>query len=252
MQTYSLVSIIMPCYNAERYIGKAIESVLEQTYTDWELLVVDDCSTDNSADIIRQYAERDSRIRYLKTDTPSGSPSQPRNIGFDHVRGRFIALLDSDDVWLPRKLEEQLAFMQEHGHRFVYSDYEKISPDGRSSGRVVRAPLSSSYWDALESCGIPCLTALFDKELVSGIRFRPVCKEDYVLWLELLRKGVKAYNTGQVHALYREAPGSRSANKLAMFRAQWHVLRQVEGVKFNPALYFMLVYAIKGLRKYFI
>ena len=103
-----LISIIVPCYNSERYIVQSIESVIMQTFQQWEMIIVDDCSTDNSADIIKKYEAKDFRIRYLKTNEPSGSPSIPRNIGIREARGRYIAFLDSDDIWLPKKLEEQL------------------------------------------------------------------------------------------------------------------------------------------------
>lgn len=106
-----LVSIVTPCYNAERYIADTIASVQAQTYTKWEMMVVDDCSTDNSAEVIKRLAREDSRIKYFKTDKPSGSPTKPRNIALDKARGEYIAFLDADDLWLPQKLEEQLAFM---------------------------------------------------------------------------------------------------------------------------------------------
>ncbi|CAK7047006.1 MAG: Putative teichuronic acid biosynthesis glycosyltransferase TuaG [Parabacteroides distasonis] len=244
------VSILTPCHNASATIRQTIESVLAQTYPHWELLAVDDCSTDDTAGIIKSYADKDSRIRYLKTEKPSGGPSTPRNIGLEHATGQYIALLDSDDMWLSRKLEEQLAFMKRNGCGLVYSNYEKMAWDGTRQNRVVKVRDVSSYWDTLESSEIPCLTVLFKRELAEGIRFKPVTKEDFVFWIEILRRGHKAHNTGHVHALYREVPHSRSANKFAMFRDQWHVLRRVEGVKKVPALYFMAVYVIKGLRKH--
>lgn len=106
-----LVSVVTPCYNAKAYIASTIDSVQKQTYTHWEMLVVDDCSTDNSAEIVKQMAQEDLRIRYLKTEKPSGSPTMPRNIALDNARGQYIAFLDADDLWMPEKLEEQLAFM---------------------------------------------------------------------------------------------------------------------------------------------
>lgn len=245
-----LVSIITPCYNAVPFIAQTIESVIAQTYPNWEMLIVDDCSTDRSAEIIQTYVDRDSRIKYFKTDCPSGSPSLPRNIGLEQAQGECVAFLDSDDAWLPTKLEEQIAFMERGSYGFVYSDYEKMSWEGRRAERLIRMREISSFWDTLESNEIPCLTVLLCKELIGEIRFKSIPKEDYAFWLEILRKGYKAYNTGKVHALYREARNSRSGNKLKMFVQQWYVLRQVEGVKKIPAVYFMLIFTWKGLLKF--
>lgn len=120
-----LVSVIIPCYNSERYIVQSIESVIMQTFQQWEMIIVDDCSTDNSADIIKKYEAKDFRIRYLKTNEPSGSPSIPRNIGIREARGRYIAFLDSDDIWLPKKLEEQLKFIDQPNVAMVFSNFGK-------------------------------------------------------------------------------------------------------------------------------
>ena len=214
------------------------------------MLVVDDCSTDDSAVIVQEYTRRDSRILYYRTDSPSGGPSIPRNIGLEHAQGEYVAFLDSDDLWLPEKLEEQLSFMQANKLDFVYSDYEKISWRGERKNRIINAQAVSSFWDTIESNAIPCLTVLIRRSVIGNTRFKPIPKEDYVFWLDILRQGYTAYNTGKVHALYREAKNSRSGNKLKMFQQQWYVLRQVEGVKKVPAIYFMLIFAVKGLFKF--
>ena len=136
-----LVSVIIPCYNSERYIVQSIESVIMQTFQQWEMIIVDDCSTDNSADIIKKYEAKDFRIRYLKTNEPSGSPSIPRNIGIREARGRYIAFLDSDDIWLPKKLEEQLKFIDQPNVAMVFSNFEKVDQAGRRTKRKIIAPL---------------------------------------------------------------------------------------------------------------
>ena len=245
-------SVITPCYNGAAFIADCIGSGRAQTFGDWEMLVIDDCSTDDSAEIIRRYAEEDARIKYLCTPARSGGPSLPRNMGIDHAQGEFIAFLDSDDMWLPRKLEEQYRFLTEGGCEFVYSNYEKISHDGRRRHREVKVRASSSYRDMLASCDIPCLTAVISRRLIGETRFRQIPKEDYAMWLDILKKGAVARNTGIVHALYRETPDSRSSDKLAMVRNHWFVLRSVEGVGVLPALYFTLRHLVKGVRKYII
>lgn len=245
-------SVITPCYNGALYIADCIASVRAQTYEDWEMLVIDDCSTDNSAEIIKQYAKEDSRIKYLRTPRPSGSPSSPRNIGIENARGLFIAFLDSDDMWLPCKLEEQYLFLKENNYEFIYSNYEKISCNGTRGHREVKSKSSCSYKNILKSCDIPCLTAVISRHLIGTTRFRQTPKEDYGFWLEILRTGVIAYNTGTVHALYRETPNSRSSNKLDMIRQHWIVLRSVGKVNVASAVYFMLIHSIKAFRRYII
>ena len=251
MIDYGLVSIITPCYNAELCIEETIQSVLSQTYLNWELLICDDCSTDQTVEIILQYCQRDSRIKLFKTNQNTGSPSQPRNIALDAAHGDYLAFLDADDVWYPRKLEEQLDFMIGRNVDFVYSNYEKMNYVGQRRNRMVYVRSKSTYWDMLESDSIPCLTALIKKEYIGNVRFRLLPKEDYEFWLEIMRvKSLVAYNTNQVHAIYRESKNSRSGNKFAMIRKQWYILRQIEHVKRIPASYFMVIYLVKGFLKY--
>lgn len=125
-----MVSIITPCYNSATFIRDTIESVLSQTYQDWEMIIADDCSSDHSVDIILEYAHKDHRIIFLKTETPSGSPSVLRNLAIEHAKGRFISFLDSDDVWLPTKLEEQVKLFGDQQIAVAFTNYEKINDAG--------------------------------------------------------------------------------------------------------------------------
>ena len=245
-----LVSVITPCYNGSAYIATCIESVIAQTFQNWEMIIVDDCSTDNSAGIIKRYEQIDSRIKYLCTPAPSGSPSMPRNIGIELSRGEYIAFLDCDDQWLPRKLEEQLRFAVDNGYEFVYSNYEKVAYDGTRAKRIIKTRESSTYHNTLKSNSIPCLTAFVSRDAIGCKRFKNIPKEDYAYWLEILKDGITAHNTGAVHGLYRELPVSRSSNKFSMIKEQWFILRTVEKVGFVPAVYCMAVYMMHGLRKY--
>lgn len=245
-----LVSIITPCYNARTTIAETIESVMAQTYNDWELLVIDDCSTDNSAEIIKQYCAKDARIRYLRTDTPSGSPALPRNIGIDNARGRFIAFLDADDVWLPEKLEKQVAFMTARNCPLSYSYYEKMDWQGNRNERIVRTRDLTTYGNILKSNSIPCLTSMIRREAVGSTRFKQIPQEDFCFWLDILKKGYTALNMCEVTALYREAPASRSSNKLDMFKGYWNVIRNHQRIAFLPACWYMMTYTVLGLAKY--
>lgn len=245
-----VVSVITPCYNAETTIAETIESVMAQTYNDWELLVIDDCSTDGSAEIIKQYSAKDARIRYLRTVAPSGSPALPRNIGIDNARGRFIAFLDADDVWLPEKLEKQVAFMTENKITFSYSYYEKMDSLGNRTGRIVKTKKYATYKSLLISNSIPCLTAMVDRTIIDQVRFKQIAQEDYCFWLDMLKTGCMAMNMCEITAIYRVSEISRSSNKLKMFMGHWNIIRNYQGISFLLACFYMLTYAISGFAKY--
>lgn len=244
------VSVIMPVHNAEKYLSESISSVLQQTYPYWELLIVDDCSTDNSLAIINRYAVLDARIRCLKTDAPSGSPCLPRNLGIKAAQGRFIAFLDSDDCWLPNKLEQQLCLFGETGTvGLVFSDYEKMSEEGERNNRVIKAPMEVSYKQLLRGNVIGCLTAIYDTSRVGKMFFMQHTHEDYILWLSILKKGVVAVNTGTVEALYRVRRNSVSSNKLKVLSWQWDIYRNIEKTGLLKAMYYFAHYAYKAYRK---
>lgn len=245
-----IVSVITPCYNAEHYLTQTIESVINQSFQNWEMLIIDDCSSDNSRQIIESFATKDSRIRYFKTDAPSGSPSLPRNIGIDNSEGQYIAFLDADDLWFPDKLEKQVRFMEENGHSFIYSDYEKMNFLGKRDNRIIKMPKTSSFWDVIETCTIPCLTVMMTRDIIGNSRFKSIPKEDFAFWLDILKKGIKAFNVSEVLALYREQRQSRSSNKFDMIKNQWTVLRKIEGVKPFVASYFMVQYLFHGFFKF--
>lgn len=245
-----LISIITPAYNAESTIEKAIESVLNQTYNDWELLIINDCSSDKTEEIIQNYSSKDRRIKYFCTERPSGGPSVPRNIGLKNSKGKYIAFLDSDDLWFPNKLEEQINFLLVNNYKFVYSNYEKISYDGKRNNRFIFVRNVSTYKDTLKSCEIPCLTILMDSSLIENRQFKNMGKEDYIMWLEILRDGTIAYNTGKVHALYRESNNTRSSNKFKMIYQQWNVIRNIEKQNLIKSIYYLSTYLFKGYLKY--
>lgn len=244
-----LVSVIMPVHNAEKYLDESIGSVLRQTYPHWELLVVDDCSTDSSPSIIAGYTAQDSRIRYYHTSSPSGSPCLPRNMGIKAAKGRFIAFLDSDDCWLPTKLEEQLPLFEKPDVGIVYSDYEKMSENGERNQRVVKAPSCVNYRQLLLGNVIGCLTAVYDTAKVGKVYFENHSHEDYILWLSILKKGYIAQNSGKVSACYRVREHSVSSNKLKALSWQWDIYRNVEKIGLLKAVYCFTHYAYKAFRK---
>ena len=216
-----LVSIITPCYNAASFISQAIESVLAQSFGDWEMIIVDDCSSDDSLSIIQKYARIDSRIRYLRTDKPSGSPTLPRNMGIKEAKGRYIA----------------------------FSNYEKVSLGGERCGREVIAPCEVDYPLLLKGNCIGCLTAMYDSALTGKIFFKEIGHEDYVCWLSILKQGYKAQNTNTVTALYRVSDHSVSSNKLKAMRWQWNILRNEMDLPVYKAVYYFIHYAIRAFAK---
>ena len=244
-----MVSIITPCYNAETFIGDAIESVLSQTYQDWEMIIVDDCSNDNSASIIQNYVRKDSRIKYLKTDAPSGSPAKPRNIAIEMAKGRYIAFLDSDDVWLPTKLEAQIAVLEDNQVAVAFSNYEKMNEGGERSQRFVIACKEVEYNKLLKGNVIANSTGMYDSEKVGKVFSPYVHHEDYVLWLSILKRGYVARNTNQIHALYRLRAGSVSANKFKVLGWQWRIYREIEQLNVPKTMYCFACYVVQALIK---
>lgn len=248
----ALVSIIMPAHNAAGTIADAIKSVISQSYTDWELIIIDDCSSDTTADIAESYLKRDKRIQLLHTDKTVGKPYYPRNMGIKIARGRYIAFLDSDDVWLPDKLEKQIPLFKDNQTAIVFSDYEKFFLETETSKEhIITAPPYITYKTALYGNQIGNLTAEYDVAKVGKVFFIDVGHEDYVLWLTILKKGYKAVNTGTIEAKYRVSNKSVSANKKQAALWTWNIYRKILHFNFLHACFCYCVYALRGILKYF-
>ena len=244
-----LVSVIMPMYNAEPFVKYAIESVISQSYYNWELLIIDDCSKDNSAKIAKEYAEGDERIYYLKTERSSGSPCIPRNIGILRSSGRYIAFLDSDDVWLPNKLDRQLPLFDDLYTAIVFSNYEKMNEDGERHNRYIKVPAYTTYQQLLKGNVIGCVTAIFDTQKVGKIFFENIGHEDYVFWLAILKQGFIAKSVNSVTALYRVRHQSISSNKWKTLKWQWNIYVNIEKTGYIKAIYYFCCYAYKAFMK---
>lgn len=252
------VSIVMPMHNSEDTLGGSVESVLAQTYQDWELLIVDDRSTDGSAELARQFAARDSRIRVFSTvDGGSGGGAAPaRNLAIEHAQGRFIAFLDSDDLWLPTKLEKQVDFTLETGAPLTYTDFYRVEHEAdidpttwAGNDRVIKAPAKLNYNQMSKRDYIGCLTAMYDTEHY-GKRFMPLIerRQDYGLWLALLRDGEVAQGISEPLAVYRTGnANSLSGNKIRAARFNWILFRHVEGWSLPRALWNFGNYAVRSL-----
>lgn len=247
---HDLVSVITPNYNCASFIGETIESVLSQTYKNWEMLIIDDCSTDNSIEIIEEYIKKDIRIKLFKTRCNSGSPIEPRNIGVKNAQGSFIAFLDSDDLWLPDKIERQLTFFNDVNAAIVFSNYEKMTDTGERKNRIIKAPKSINYKQLLKSNHIGCLTAMYDVSKSGKVYFSNFRHEDYVLWLTILRVGYIALNTNTIGALYRERKDALSSKKLIVLKWQWVIYRDFLKLSVFYSVYYFCFYAINAFLKY--
>ena len=244
-----LVSIIMPCYNAAPYIARSIDSVLAQTYEDWELLITDDGSTDKSVDIIQAYCDKDERIRMELSETNFG-PGTTRNKAMARAKGQYIAFLDDDDLWMPDKLEKQMAFMTENHYGFTFTGYELINEKGDSSGRIVRTDEVMDHKKYLRNTIIGCSTVMLDTAIVGEVRMtKDDTSDDMTLWLELMHRGFKAYPLDQVLAKHRMRKDSASSNKFKATRDVWRVYRDVEGLSLAESLHNFMGYAYNAIKK---
>lgn len=243
------VTVITALYNSAGFIGETIESVQAQSFSDWEMILVDDCSTDRSVEIVGAYAAEDSRIRLVQLAQNSG-PAVARNRAIEEAHGRYLAFLDSDDRWHPEKLTRQLAFMRETGRLFTHSWYEKCAESGESLGVVVRPPAELDYKELLKSNRIGCLTVIYDTEALGKVYMPLIRKrQDYGLWLKIMRGGTKAYCLPENLALYRVRTGSVSQNKLELVKYNWALYRRVEGLSFFRSLWYLLYVIIRKLRQ---
>lgn len=203
MYKENLVSIITPNYNCGRFIVQTIESVLAQTYTNWEMLIVDDCSTDNSVQIALSYAEKDQRIKVIRNETNSGAAIS-RNKAIELAQGEFIAFLDSDDLWLPDKLEKQIEFMRQNNCDFCYCRYDLIDENSAFLGKIVRVPKKLSYKKYLLHCFTGCLTVMYAFRIAKDIRsFNIKNNNDYGLFLQVIRKCKNPLGMQDILAHYR-------------------------------------------------
>ena len=246
-----LVSVIMPVYNAERFLEKAVRSVLEQTYTNIELLIVDDCSTDKSASLIRALEKQDGRIRYIEGEQNHGV-AYVRNRGIQEAKGRYIALLDSDDVWVPTKIERQVALLVENNAEIAYCSYGFIDENDKPIMSPFIVPKSTGYNKMLIKCVFSCSTIMTDAKLLKEHMFNAeYYHEDFVLWMELMKLPVKAIGDKQVLAHYRQVSGSRSNNKLHAAKHRWLIYREALGLSLIKSCLAFAGYAINAVLKYY-
>jgi teichuronic acid biosynthesis glycosyltransferase TuaG len=241
-----LVSIIVPVYNAASYIENTIEMVRRQTHSAWELILVDDASTDESVAVIRRMLKKDD-IRLIQKPRNEGAAAA-RNTGLDAARGRYIAFLDADDVWLPDKLARELAFMKDRQADFVFTAYEFGDGEARGTGKIVHVPSTLNYREALTRTVIFTTTVLIDREKIPDelIRMPKVESEDTATWWQILRAGHTACGLDEVLAIYRRPAKSLSSNKLAAIRRIWMLYRRQEGLSVLHSAWCFLFWAYRA------
>lgn len=243
------ISVITPVYNAEHFIEDCVLSVLAQTYTDLEYLLIDDCSHDRSREILLALQDIDSRIKPIFLENNLG-PAGARNSGISAAKGQYIAFLDSDDLWLPNKLECQIEVLEKENASVVFSSYIKISETGSDMLKQVNVPSKVTYAMLMKSNYIGCSTAIYDtkktgKVYMPDVRFR----QDYGLWLKILKKGHVAIGIQQPLVKYRVRESSVSSNKFRSAIYHWRVLRESTGVSVLKGAYLFLWYVALAFRK---
>ena len=244
-----LVSIITPSYNSEKYIKETINSVQNQTYQNWEMIITDDGSVDNSVSVIEEMKKNDSRIKLHKM--ANSGPAFARNNSIKNAKGQYLAFLDSDDLWFPEFLSTSISFVKD-SDGFVFSSYKRcneITLEEEYTDFIV--PAKVTYHDILKTNSISCLTAFIDiKKLGKNLMPEVMYRQDMGLWLSYLKKIKHAKGIKETLAIYRIRKESHSRNKKKLLKPQWYFYRNVEKLSLMASIYYMLIWAYRGMRKY--
>lgn len=252
MKDYGLVSIIIPCYNSAEFIAGTIESIINQTYTNWEMIITDDCSTDNSCRVIESYQEKDPRIKLLRFKENSGA-GVARNNSINNAAGRFIAFCDSDDKWHPRKLELQLEFMTINECAFSFTACDLFDEKGNLKGHQ-SVPKKVTFASLLRNCAVPSSTAMYDTSLIGKIYMPSIRKrQDWGLWLDIVKKSKIGYGLNITLMDYLIRKGSVSSNKRTLLKYNFIIYNEHLGYSKLKSFillygYFMPTYIIKRLK----
>lgn len=243
-----MVSIVVPVYNAERFLPETIGLVQKQTYRDWELILVDDCSSDNGAAIVRQYAKDDTRIRLIQQEVNAGA-ARSRNLGISQANGRYLCFLDADDIWTSQKLEKELTYMKEKKAAFVFTGYEFADAKGEGLGKIVHVPETISYEQALKNTTIFTSTVMIDRDKIADtdIYMPQIASEDTATWWHILKKYQIGYGLDENLVRYRRTEGTLSSNKLVAIQRIWGLYRRQEKLSWCKSIYCMFFWAFRAV-----
>lgn len=244
-----LVSIITPAFRCAKVVGETIQSVIAQTHTNWELLIAEDCSPDNTRDVIRGWTQTDERIKLIELER-NGGPALARNAALAQARGRWIAFLDSDDLWLPDKLERTIAHATAHDAAFVFTGFRRMPADGSSAGRYIGTPGTLDYRQLLGNTAIATSTVLLDASKVGEVQMRETYYDDFDCWLRILKPGRIAWGLNEDLMRYRMTQQSVSRNKRKSALKVWRAYRDLEQLSLPVAAWYFTNYAVRGLLKY--
>ena len=246
MNQLNLVSIITPNYNCELFIAHTIDTVLAQTYHNWEMIIVDDCSTDNGYQIALDYAAKDNRIKVIKNDKNSGAAIS-RNKALDIAKGEFIAFLDSDDLWEPNKIEYQLKFMQENNCDFSFTRYDLIDEENNSLNKTAKIIRKLTYFRYLHHCYTGCLSVMYRFDIAKDIRsFNIKNNNDYGLFLQVVKKASNAMGINEVLAHYRIRKSSISRKKIKKVKPYFKLMRNYLHIPYIFACWFLFTNILIG------
>lgn len=248
--TEILVSIITPVYNAEKFIADTVDSVLAQSFGNWELILAENGSKDGTKEVLEKLKDKDPRIRVLYLGDNVGA-AKARNAGIKAAKGRFIAFLDADDLWKENKLQNQLRFMEKKGAAFSFTGYEFGTENAEPTGKIVRVPDKLTYKQALKNTTIFTSTVMFDtRKLAKEKLFMPAIKsEDTALWWQILRNGVVAYGLNKNLVLYRRPAKSLSSNKLEAVRRIWYLYRKWEKLNFFQSAWYFMHWGFRAVKR---
>ncbi len=235
--TEKLVSIITPTYNCAKFIAETIDSVRAQTYQNWEMIIVDDCSLDNTKEIVEEYIKTDPRIRYHLLEKNSGA-AVARTTAMQLANGDYMAFIDSDDLWMPDKLERQIRWMEENGHAFSCTAYEQIDEDGNSLHRVIKTVEKTNYNRLLLDCPVGNSSVVYNVEKMGKFEVPDIRKRnDDALWLQMLKKEEYIWGMPDVLMKYRIRQNSISSNKLKVIKYHWILYRDIEHLSVFRSLF---------------
>jgi teichuronic acid biosynthesis glycosyltransferase TuaG len=244
-----LVSIITPAYRSASVISETIKSVIAQSSPNWEMLIAEDCSPDNTREVIRHWEQIDPRVKLIALER-NGGPAMARNAALERANGRWIAFLDSDDLWLPQKLELTIRHAQANQAAFVFTGFRRVSSDGNQIGRYIGAPTILSYRQLLGNTAIATSTVLLDRNLLGDVRMTRTYYDDFDCWLQILKRGCLAYGLDMDLMRYRVMGQSVSRNKGRSAVKVWRAYRDLERLSLPASIWYFSQYAIRGLRKY--